>query len=138
MQRGSGKKKTLKAVILIAVLLVVALGAYAAITYPKIVVSFPVSFTWGADVEHKEFSMPLLHAVAQVEVAVSSGTTLWTASIIRQDETIWSDNAHQPDQTTYRSIWIGLPSGCYNFTFATAGLGSLEAEINVITKGGFW
>jgi hypothetical protein len=138
MEKSSGKKKTLTAVVLIAVLVVVALGVYIALTYPKTGVSFPVSFTWGADVENKEFDVPLLHGWAQVEVIVGSGTTLWTANIINQDETIWSHAAHQGGQTTYESGWIELPSGQYNFTFATAGLGSLEAEIKVTTKGGFW
>ena len=139
MEKSSRRKsKTLRAVVLIAVLVVVALGVYIALTYPKTVVSFPVSFTWGADVENKEFDVPLLHGWAQVEVIVGSGTTWWTANIILQDETIWSHGAHQGGQTTYKSGWIELPSGHYNFTFATAGLGSLEAEIKVTTKGGFW
>ena len=138
MEKSSGKTKTLRSVVLIAVLVVVALGVYAAITYPKTVVSFPVAFTIGANVEHKEFDMPLLHGWTQVEVIVSSGTALWTANIILQDETIWSHTAHQGGQTTYKSGWIELPSEHYNFTFATAGLGSVEAEIKVTTKGGFW
>ena len=139
MEKGPGKtSKTLRAVVLIAVLVVAALGVYAVLTYPKTVVSFPVAFTIGADVEHKEFGMPLLHGWAQVEVIVGSGTALWTAAIILQDETVWSHTAHQGGQTIYRSGWIELPSGHYNFTFATAGLGSLEAEIKVTTKGGFW
>jgi hypothetical protein len=103
MEKSSGKTKTLRAVVLIAVLVVVALGVYAAITYPKTVVSFPVAFTIGANVEHKEFDMPLLHGWTQVEVIVSSGTALWTANILYQDETIWSHTAHQEGQTTYKS-----------------------------------
>ena len=130
--------KSLRAVVLIVVLLVVALCVYAALTYPKTVVSFPVSFTWGADVEHREFDVPLLHGLVQVEVVISSGTALWTAKIILEDETIWSHAAHQGGQTTYKSGWIELSTGHYNFTFATAGLSSLEAEIKVISKGGFW
>ena len=139
MEKSSGKtSKTLRAVVLVAVLVVAALSVYAALTYPKKVVSFPVAFTIGVNVEHKEFDVPLLHGWTQVEVSVSSGTTLWTAAITLQDETIWSHTAHQGGQTTYKSEWIELPSGHYNFTFATAGLGSLEAEIKVTTKGGFW
>jgi hypothetical protein len=138
MEKSSGKKKTLRTVVLIAVLVVIALGIYIALTYPKTVVSFPVSFTWGADVENKEFEVPLLHGRAQVEVIVSSGQTWWTANIIHQDDPIWNHTTHQEDQTTYKSGWIELSSGHYNFTFATAGLGSLEAEIKVTTKGGFW
>jgi hypothetical protein len=130
--------KISRVVVLISALVVVALGVYAVFTYPKTVVSFPVSFTMGADVENREFDMPLLHGLVQVEVVVSSGTALWTAEIILQNETIWSHGTHQGGQTTYRSGWIELPSEHYNFTFATAGLQSLEAEVKVTTKGGFW
>jgi len=139
MEKSSKKmSKTLKTVVLIAVLAVVILGVYAALTYPKTVISFPVNFTIGANVEHREFDMPLLHEWVQVEVIINSGTALWTATITLQDQTIWNHAAHQGDQTIYKSGWIKLSSGHYNFTFATAGLGSLEAEIKVTTKGGFW
>ncbi len=139
MEKSSRKtSKTLRAVVLVAVVVAVALGVYAALTYPKRVVSFPVSFTIGADVEHREFDVSTLHGRAQVEVIISSGTALWSATITHQGETIWNHQAHQGGQTTYKSGWIELPSGHYNFTFATAGLGSLEAETKVTTKGGFW
>jgi hypothetical protein len=139
MQKGSRKTlKTLMAIALIVVLAVIALGVFAALTYPKTVISFPVSFTIGVDVEHREFDVPFLHEWAQVEVIINSGTALWTATITLQDKNIWNHTAHQGGQTTYKSGWIELPSGRYNFTLATAGLGSLEAEIKVTTKGGFW
>lgn len=138
MQEVPGKRRRFRAVALIAVLAVAALVVYAAVTYPRKVVSFPVSFTIGADVEHRAFEMPPLHGQAQVKVVVSSGTALWTATIKHQDETIWNHFASQGDQTTYESGWIELPGGQYNFTFATAGLGSLEADVKVTTKGGFW
>ena len=138
MQEVPGKRRRFRAVVLIAVLVVTALVVYAAVTYPKTVVSFPVSFTIGADVEHREFEMSPLHGRAQVEVIVSSGTALWTATIKHQDETIWNHHASQGDQTTYKSGWMELSSGHYNFTFTTAGLGSLQAEVKVTTKGGFW
>ena len=138
---GKSSRKTSKVLmvsVLIAVVVVAGLGVYAALTYPRIVVSFPVSFTVGADVENREFDMPLLHGWVQVEVAVISGTALWSAKIVCQDGVVWSHAAHQAGQTVYRSGWIELPSGHYNFTLATAGLGSLEAEIKVTSKGGFW
>lgn len=130
--------KTFKAVVLITVLMVVSVVMYAVLTYPRTVVSFSVAFTIGANVESREFEMPFLHRWVEVEVTVTSGTALWTAKITSQNETFWSHATHQGGQTTYRSGWIELPSGKYNFTFATAGLGSLEAEIKVTTKGGFW
>ncbi len=132
-----GISKTLLIVVLVAVIAAASTGVYSVIAYPRIMVSFPVSFTFGADVERQEFSVPILHDSVQVEVVVNSGNMLWTAKILSLDDILWSHSAHQPGQTVYRSEWIGLSSGNYNFTFA-AGLGPLEAEIKVTSKGGFW
>lgn len=114
------------------------MGLFLLLTFPKSAVSFTVSFTIGADVERREFSVPVLHSSAQVEVIVNSGNLLWTARIQQQEDVLWSHTAHQGGQTTYQSEWISLPSGNYNFTFATAGIGSLDAEIKVTSKGGIW
>jgi len=130
--------KALKATVLIAVIIVAAFVAYALITYPRTLINFTVSFTVGADVQQKEFDMPFLQDWVQVEVSVSSGTSLWTARILSQGEVVWEHAAHQTGQTSYESEWIKLPGGHYNFTFATVGIGSLEAEIKVTSKGGFW
>lgn len=130
--------KTWIVVLIVAALVVTTLGTYATLTFPRSVVSFPVSFTIGADVEHREFDVPVLHEWVEVEVVVSSGTSLWTAKILVEDDVLWSHTAHQGDQTSYKSGWIKLPSGHYTFKFVTAGLGSLEAEIKVTSKGGFW
>ncbi len=108
------------------------------LTSPRSVVNFPVSFTIGADVERMEFNVPIFHDSVQIKVIVDNGNLLWTASILRQDNVLWSHAAHQGGQTTYSSDWVQLPSGDYNFTFATAGIGSLDAEILVTSKGGFW
>lgn len=132
-----GISKTL-VVVLVAVVAATSIGVYWVIAHPRIIVSFPVSFTFGADVERREFSVPILHDSVQVEVIVNSGNMLWTAKIISLGDVLWSHGAHQPGQTTYRSEWIRLSSGNYNFTFATAGIGSLDAEIKVMSKGGFW
>lgn len=125
-------------VLMVVALMVTTLGTYAALTFPRNVVSFPVSFTIGADVENREFEVPALHEWVEVEVVVSSGTSLWTAKILMEDDVLWSHAAHQGDQTAYKSGWIKLPSGHYTFKFVTAGLGSLDAEIKVTSKGGFW
>ncbi len=138
MEKIPEKRRRLRAVVLVAVLAVVAVAAYAALTYPKKVISFPVSFTIGANVEDREFEISPLHGWTQVEVIVHSGTALWTATIKNQDENIWDHRASQGGQTTYKSGWIELSSGHYNFTFATAGFGELEADVKVTTKGGFW
>jgi hypothetical protein len=46
--------------------------------------------------------------------------------------------AAQGGQTTNSSEWITLSSGTYDFSLATAGLGSLSAQITVDSKGCFW
>jgi len=139
MEKNSrAKSTTFKVAVLVAILIVTIVGVYAALTYPRTLIDFPVSFTLGADVERKEFDVSILHSQVQVEVIVNSGTSLWTAQILSQDETLWTHAAYQGGQTTYKSDWIKLSSGHYNFTFATAGLGSLEAEIKLTSKGGFW
>ncbi len=138
MEKAPGKHQRLRAMVVIAVLAGTAFAAYAALTYPKTVVSFPVSFTIGADLEQREFNMPLLHGAANVEVIVNTGTALWSATIKHHNETIWNHLASQGGQTTYKSEWIELSGDHYNFTFATAGLGSLQADVKVTTEGGFW
>jgi len=139
MQKNPRKtSKMLIAVVLIAVVVIAAVVAYAALTYPRAVLNFPVSFTIGADVEHKEFNMPFLNNQVQIQVVVNSGTALWAARIESNDTTLWSHSAAQGGQTTYNSGWIALASGNYNFTFSTIGLGTLEADVTVSSKGGFW
>jgi hypothetical protein len=111
---------------------------YAALTYPRKLIGLTVSFTVGADVQNKEVDMPPLHGCVQVEVDVSSGTSLWIARILNGSDVVWEHAAHQSGQTSYTSEWITLPGGHYNFTFATIGIGSLQAEITVTSKGSFW
>jgi hypothetical protein len=130
--------RKVKAALAVVVLVVVVFGVFAAITYPKTVVDLSVSFTIGADRRVETFGVPLLHSLAQVEVWVASGTALWSAKIESASETLWSHSAAQSGQTTYTSEWIPLTSGGYNITFGTLGFGSLEAEVKVTTKGGFW
>ncbi len=133
-----GASRVLLAVVLVLIIAVAFAGLYLFLTLPKSVVSFPVSFTIGADLERRELIVPVLHEWVQVEVVVNSGNLLWTAKILEQDDVLWDHNTHQGDQTTYRSDWVKLPSGNYNFTFATVGIGSLDAEIRITSKGGFW
>jgi hypothetical protein len=133
------KKLTTKSVLVLVVMIIVVLFvAYLAVTYPRVIVDFSVSFTVGADVRRVEFEVPYLHGYVKVEVYVRSGNVLWTAKILSDDNALWSHTATQSGQTTYNSEWIKIPSGRYNFTFTTAGIGSLEAEIKLISKGGFW
>ncbi|MGB9683657.1 MAG: hypothetical protein ACPL1Z_01850 [Candidatus Bathyarchaeales archaeon] len=135
----SPKKSRAKIVLALTVMLIAVLAvAYFLVTYPRVLVDFTVSFTIGADSRRVEFEVPFLHDYVKVEVYVSSGNALWNAKILSGDETLWSHSAQQSGQTTYSSEWIKLSSGRYNFTFATAGLGSLEAKVKLTSKGGFW
>jgi hypothetical protein len=130
--------RVLKATMLIVIIVVAVFGIYAAVTYPRTVVSFPVSFTIGAETKTEEFDVSWLHGSIQVEIKVQSGTALWSAEITSGDEKVWSHSAAQGGQTTWTSDWTKMSAAHYNFTFRTLGIGSLEGEIKVTTKGGFW
>lgn len=135
----SPKKSRVKMVLALTVTLIMVLAvAYFLVTYPRVLVDFTVSFTIGADIKRVEFEVPFLHGYVRVEVYVQSGNALWNAKILSGDEVLWNHAASQGGQTTYSSEWIRLSSGRYNFTFATAGLGSLEAKVKLTSKGGFW
>ena len=138
METSSKKSMSVRALLLVTVIVGAFFIAYMAITYPRVIVSFPVSFTIGADVKRVEFEVPFLHSWIKVEVFVNSGTALWTAKILSNDTTLWSHTASQSGQTIYSSKWIKISSGHYNFTITTAGIGSLEAEVRITSKGGFW
>ena len=133
-----GLSRSVLVVMLVIIVLMVALGAHLAFTYPRVINRFSVSFTAGVEVERREFGVPIFNDWVQVEVVVSNGTSLWNVKLLSQDEVLWGYRTAQGSQTTYKSEWIGLSSGDYNLTFAAAGIGSLEAEIKVISKGGFW
>jgi len=138
---GKPVKKTsrgLKIAALAIIVIIVAVGIFAVWTYPRTVLSLPISFTVGLDTERRAFDVPALHSMVQVQVVVSSGTALWEATILSGDTEIWSHRTPQAEQTTYSSGWMQIASGSYNFTFATIGFGSLNAEITVSSKGGFW
>lgn len=138
---GNTPRKTSSATriaVAIIIVILVIVGVLAALTYPRAVLSFSVSFTAGAQVETKGFSVPILDGQVQVQVSVTSGTALWSARIQSDGNNLWSHAAAQGEQTSYSSGWMSLAMGNYNFTFATIGLGTLNADITVSSKGGFW
>jgi fatty-acid desaturase len=130
--------RVLRATVLIVVIVVAVFSIYAAVTLPKTVVSFPVSFTIGAETKTEGFDVSWLHRSIQVEIKIQSGTALWSAEITSGDKKIWSHSAAQGGQTTYTSEWTQISAAPCNFTFRTLGIGSLDGEIKVTTKGGFW
>jgi hypothetical protein len=132
------KSKTVLAVAAIIIVLAAAFTLYTGATYPRTVVNVPVSFTIGADVTTGGFDQPILNDQIQVQVALQSGAALWEARILRGDQLIWEHSAAQGEQQSYSSGWINLPSGSYNFSFGTIGIGSIDATFSVTTKGGFW
>jgi len=132
---NSAKKIAL--ITLAAVLLIAAL--YSALTFPRDIVKTAVSFSIGLDQEREAFSLPVFHDKFQVEVIVSSGSALWSATVTdAQGTKIWEYARAQGDQTSYTSDWVALPSGNYNFTFGALGIGELQANVRVTSKGGFW
>jgi hypothetical protein len=129
----------IKIVVVALVVVLVAVVLYSALTFPRAVLDLQVSLSVGVDVQAKEFDMPFLQDEVLVEVAVTTGTALWRASIIdASGSEIWSHSTAQGDSTTYQSGWIALPSGHYNFTFGTIGIGNLDANVKITSKGGFW
>jgi hypothetical protein len=131
-------KRAFIAIIGIVVLVVAAFAVYAGITYPRILISIPVSFSLGADSKITELDQPFLSDKVQVHVAIENGAALWRAQILSDAEIVWEHSAAQSEQQSYDSDWIQLPSGNYNFTFGTIGIGSLEATVTVTSKGSFW
>ena len=130
--------KTIVAVAAVLVVIVAVFAVYAGLTYPRTVVTIPVSFTIGADSTTVSFEQPALADKVQVQVSVQNGAALWRAQILNGDEVVWEHGAGQGEQTSYNSGWLALPSGQYNFTFRMIGVGSLDATVTVSSKGGIW
>ncbi len=127
-----------KGVLVLAAIAVFIVAAFAGLTYPRIVISIPVSLTIGADSTTATLDQPLLCDKVQVQVAIENGAALWRAQILNGDQVVWEHSAAQSEQQSYSTGWIHLPTGTYNFTFGTLGIGSLEAQATVTAKGGFW
>jgi len=130
------KSRAATASIAVAVIVLVVSALYAGLTYPRTIVTVPVSFTVGADVTSTQFDQPALNNRVQVQVSVESGLALWQARILDGDQVMWEYATGQSGQQSYDSGWIDLPSGNYNFTFGA--IGALDAMVTVSTKGGFW
>lgn len=132
------KSKPIMAIVVIVIIIVSAFAIYSGLTNPRTTVNNPVSFSIGADSKTTTFEQPFLNDKVQVEVAVQNGAALWRAQILSGDQVLWEHSAAQGEQLSYNSGWIELPSGTYNFTFGTIGIGSLDATATVTSKGGFW
>jgi hypothetical protein len=128
-----------KFVATVFVLIMVFVGIYLVLAFPRAAIDFSVSFAVGADREEKEFEVPFWHDRVQIQVIVEGGSALWRGRILDSDKNeVWEHMKAQGEQTSYTSDWIDLPSGRYNFTFGTRGFGDLQANVKVTTKGGFW
>lgn len=130
--------KSVIAVGAIVIIVVAAFTVYAGVTYPRTIVNTQVSLTVGVDSKATAFDQSFLDNKAQVQVTIQNGAALWRAQILSGSQVIWEHTAAQGEQQSYNSGWISLPSGNYNFTFGTIGVGSLEASATVSSKGGFW
>ena len=123
-----------KLVMLVITIVVVAVAAYAAVTYPRTVASSTVSLTAGINSKTLEFDVPSQHEKAQIEIKVQSGLgAVWSATISSGNNILWNNRG----SGNYLSDWTKLPVGHYVFTFITLG-GALEAQVNIKTKGGVW
>jgi len=67
METSSKESMAIKALLLVTIIVGAFFVVYMAITYPRVIVSFPVSFTIGADVKRVEFEVPFLHSWIRVE-----------------------------------------------------------------------
>ena len=132
------KSKTTLSAIILVVIILLGLSIFAIITYPQVLVNSPIALTLGTDSKNVEFEQPFLNDKLQVQVKIDSGVSLWEAKILDNDTVVWEHSTGQSEKTTFRSDWISLPSGSYNFTFKTIGIGSLGAVVTVSSKGSFW
>ncbi len=123
---------------IIIVVVVVAFAVYSGITYPRAILTVPVSFTIGTEISNTQFSQFALNSMVQVQVSIQSGIALWRARILSGQTVVWEHAAAQGEQLSYDSGWIALTPGTYNFTFGIIGGNSLEATVTVSSKGGFW
>jgi hypothetical protein len=125
-------------VILVVGVLTTIFGVYTLMTYPITAISFPVSFTIGADTKHEALEISVLQSHVRIDVVVAMGSTWWTAKIFQDATEVWGHSMTQNDQTVFQSDWIELQPGLYNFTYTAASLAALDLDVTVITKGGFW
>ena len=132
------KSKTIIALVAVAIIIIAAFSIYADETYQERQWIFrclsQLELMWRQPL----LFQPFLDDKVQGEVTVQNGAALWQAQITGQSNVIWEYSAGQGEQTSYSSGWLELPSGSYNFTFRTVGVGSLNAVAAVSSKGGFW
>ena len=133
-----GKSRSIIAIFSMVIIVVAVFAIYAGTTYPRTTANTQVSFTVGADKKTIAFEQPFLDDKAQIQVTIQTGAALYRVQILNGDQVIWEHSADQGEQQSYNSGWISLPSGNYNFTFGTIGVGSLETVATVSSKGGFW
>ena len=132
--------RTLKIVAVIMIAVIAVTVAYVAITFPHTIVNFPVAFSVGPDQAKTEFEVPALNDKVQVHVTLSGNSTSWGAAVeTAEGVELWAYRGpSQANQTIYYSAWTTISSGRYNFTFSYIGRESLNAEISITSKGGFW
>ncbi len=132
------KRRGISSVAVAVIIIVIIAAGFAAWTYPRGVVTIPVSFTIGADVVTQTFTVPIADNAVQLEVEITSGSALWSAEIDQGNTSVFLYRTAQGGQTTYTSEWIIVGAGDYGIRFAALGAGSLNAQVTVRAKGGFW
>lgn len=94
--------KTLIAIAAIVIIVVAVFVVYAGVTYPKTVVSVPLSFTIGADSTSTAFDQPYLDDKVRVQVTIQNGEAVWRARIFSGDQLIWEHRAAQGEKQRRR------------------------------------
>ena len=100
--------KAVIALIAVAIIAVVVFGIYADITYPRTIVSIPISITIGADSTTTTVDQQFLNDKVRAQVKVENGAALWRAQILNGTDVVWEHAAAQGEQQSYNSGWIQL------------------------------
>jgi hypothetical protein len=85
----------------------------------------------------KEFAGALILIGVGILLLLQGSNMLFEMNPLTVSPRAWLEpHCLQSSQTTFISDWIRLSSGRYNFTFATAGLGSLEVKLSLHLRAG--
>jgi hypothetical protein len=137
-KKNKRSKKPIVIAVVVLIAIIATVATFLALTQPRTVLSFQVTFSVNGDAANESFEVPAFTDKIQVWVNVSRGDALWSAKILKGETEVFSHQAVQGEQTPYNGGWMTLPQGTYKFNFTTIGLDMLSATIKVTAKGGFW
>ena len=82
------KSKATIALVIIVVIILAGFALYAGLTYPRTILTIPVSFSVGADEKTVVFDQPFLDDKTQAQVTIENGAALWQAKITSQNQVV--------------------------------------------------